>query len=385
MKSKWNKLGTIAVLTLLGAAACGSTDNTTTSGTSGSASSTSTGAGAGTTGTTTGPAGSTTGPAGTSTGREGTTTGPEGTTTGPAGTTTGPEGTTTGPTATGTTSGGTTTGGTTTGGTTGGIPHGPGNGGYCDGMAVEQASATDFLILYPGPADQVSGTVCDPLNYGSDAGSFPQLGGIWAYYTTTSAQGVMPGGCDDLGLGNAPVGSGAITPPDGGMTVAEALSLEAGLYDAGQSFQPVSIYGVVTFSWSYYVSKGKGVAGTYYIQDMPPDGGTPQPNSGVEVYVPAKVVLEAEDGGELPAESPERGDVIYATNMSLTSYGNNLEFEFVGGSSNLSVLGQSAMPPAVSVSAADLESQSATISGYTGMRVVNPNVSTVSDTCPTIQ
>ncbi len=376
MRRAWNGLGLPAALSLMIAAiGCGSTTTSDTTSSSTGAPGTTGGtiagtSASGTTGTTTGTAASSTASAaaGSSTGAA-------------AGSSTGSR------TSAGTTG---TTGGSSSGGgagtTTGGIAHGMGNDGYCDGLAVQQAGASNFLILYPlaDPFESYNKNPCTPTNYAPDAGSFPQLGGIWSYYTNSSAQGVVPADCDDLGLGAGPADAGAITPPGGGMTVAEALGLEAGLYDAGMDPELVSLYGVVTFAESYYVSKGKGIAGQYYIQDMPAPGDQPQPNSGVEVYIPATAVLSGEDAGTLPVNSPERGDVMYVTNMKLTSYGNNLEFE-LGDTSAMTVLGQSAMPPAVSVTAEELESQSTSISGYTGMRVVNKNKYTVTDTCPTIQ
>ncbi len=267
-------------------------------------------------------------------------------------------------------------GGAGTGGSTGGTGTGGGNSGTafdCDGMQISNtAGASAYLLLYPLAGDVASG--CSPLVTGVDdagnpifafAGTLAQAGGIWdafAYSSTGPIDGLYPGGCDDVGVGQAPAGGG-FTAPDAGTTVRAAVAAGLGGVDGGLDF-----HGVVTF-----VSPWAGdVGGSFYLQDPVSDGGPPEPGSGIDVYV-------ASGAGGPPV--PRRGDVVLLTGMAWSLYDGVDQFEFQS-TSTLTVLGQAPLPPPVAATAAQLAPGSTALDAYRGMRVVDAESFIEGTSCP---
>jgi hypothetical protein len=268
----------------------------------------------------------------------------------------------------------------------GGDAAGDGGTTYCNGIELKNGSSADvYMVLYPLAADVASSC---PSLMGPDGGhpvfpaagtSFPQVGGIWNTYPNAAMppfNGVLPGACDDVGMGSAPSG-GTYTMPDGGVTVASAVQASmAGGGDGGS--MAISLYGVVTFvaPWGKS-SDGTAYSGSIYVQDPVATGGSPMPRSGVEIYFASSLVGTA----NLPSAPPSRGDVVLFANVTWAPYKGLNEFGYGMGSS-ITKLGTSALPPPVALQASDLASGNTGADPWKGMRVVDKEAFTVIDSCP---
>ncbi|HUB08420.1 MAG TPA: hypothetical protein VMB50_15540 [Myxococcales bacterium] len=271
--------------------------------------------------------------------------------------------------------GGATTGGhgTSGGGSSGGTGGSTGGASYCDGMQVTNtAGASAYLLLYPLAQDVASS--CSALVTSVDdagnptfafAGTLSQAGGIWDTYlygSGTPIDGLYPGGCDDVGVGSGPAG-GTFTPPDAGTTVHAAVAAGLAGADGGLTF-----YGVVTFVSPWAAES----SGSFYVQDPVQAGESPQPGSGIDVYV------DSAAGGP---PVPSRGDVVVLGGVTWSPYDGLNEFEFQSTSS-LAILGKAPLPPPVAATAAQLAPGSTALDAYKGMRVVDAESFIVGSGCP---
>jgi len=306
---------------------------------------------------------------------------------------------TTGTVSSGTTSGstsgtgtgtGTTSGSSGTSGTTGTVDAGV----NCNGIEfVTDAGAgtagTDvFLADYPKSddiRDNCTTALIDPY---LDAGAVLwNLSGVLDVNTnvvTGTIYTVWPAGCDDLDAGAAPTAGPVVV--DGGTTI--AATLVAGKAGSATTFTG-PIYGVVTFISGPYSNDTGGHSGTMWIQDPVATGDMPVANSGVEIYFPKASANDAgaTSAGLYPATGSTRGDVVALTNLKWDPYKaegnttgqNQNELEF-GTTSTMTVLGQGTLPPAVPLTATQIQSEGAT---YAGMRVVQTDgPDTVVNACP---
>ncbi len=290
----------------------------------------------------------------------------------------------------GSTSGGTTSGGTTSGGTTSG---GGSDGGstaktYCDGVQLEADGGATFMLETFNFSKALA--ACSPKDW-ADGTAVQNAGGILDI-DILDGQGPSTVGvnappvlyvasCDDL---NAPAmadGGGASFPaPDAGSptTVAAAVTAQT----------TGTFWGVVTAAYA----GGAGKSSSLYVQDVVGPSGTPAPKSGVGVYI------RKQDSATIATPNP--GDVVVVTNFKWSPYngysstfhgfGNNQnQFESQAGAS-IQVIGQTGLPPPVTVSPTDLDptNPSATAQGYYGMRVTvsggpfKVDGSGPSNTCP---
>ncbi len=258
------------------------------------------------------------------------------------------------------------------GGTSGG--NGGSDGGsvtYCDGIQVSSGSNDVYLLMYPESQDVAAscGTLATDAGFAT-SGTLHVVGGIWdsyAYAQSGAINGLYPGGCDDVGVGNGPTG-GSFTAPDAGMTVAAAVAAAKAAPDGGFT---ADVYGVVTFVASGW---GGSNGGNFYVQD-PVASGAPQPGSGVDIYFGSSLK-------NAPANAPNRGDVVLLTGLSWSPYKGINEFGYQA-TSTMTTLGQSALPPPVSATAAQLAPTSTSLDAYKGMRVADTTDNfTISATCP---
>jgi hypothetical protein len=278
------------------------------------------------------------------------------------------------------TDGGTGTGGGTSGGGTGGCPAvaaGGGTAGYCNGSQVQTAACANvYVAIYPESSDIRAG--CDStFDSLSDAGTaLPALGGILDTSSYSSQAGlltVFPSGCEDLGIGSAPVISAtAFTPPTGATTVAAVRTAQA----------VTTVYGIVTYVDApfYNTTTMASEDALLYLQDQPGASGT-APLSGISVYIDDMWTTSTGTNG-YPDGGVTRGDVVSISGLTWSPYDGQDQLAW-GSSAELTVLGTQPLPTAVSLSSSDIAGTKG--QQYLGMRITQSDApDKVVSGCPAV-
>ncbi len=248
---------------------------------------------------------------------------------------------------------------------------------YCDGFSCDDSSGDTVLVDHELFYQSLLGGGCLGV-LEADGGTFQTPGGIWDTddepdgISTSSPQALIPGGCDDMGLGPFDgVGDGGMNfaAPGGALTIAQVV--------AQKPTTPVSVYGVVTALYGWSASPAK--SGLVYLQDPVASGPAPA-SSGVAVYVKDTILQAGAPVGGAPV--PQRGAVVEFSDVTWKPY-NGVNELVIGGSTALTALGTAPLPPPVPLPTSALGVNGSTsATGYKGMRVTAQQACTMADPCP---
>lgn len=277
---------------------------------------------------------------------------------------------------------GTGTGTATAGGST------TGSSVYCNGVELTDSSSppvTVYLATYPKTDDIRLN--CDTAfsAFAADAGAtIPSLSGI-IDINSNSAQtlfSIFPAACGDVNAGTDPTPSGTPTQPSGSVSIASLRASDG----AGLSASTV-VYGIVTWVEAPYASATSGVhSGNFYIQDPPLADGGLADKSGIIVYWNK---AQVSDGGPVnyPSSGLAIGDAITLSGVAWSPYKGQQQLEVKATAPTVTVIGQSALPPAVTLTASDIAAAAASATTaaafpYAGMRVTQVGPDTLVNGCP---
>jgi hypothetical protein len=299
-------------------------------------------------------------------------------------------GTSTGGTSSGTVTGGTTgawvtSGGTTGGGTTTSSSSGTTGTPECFGLQLS-FGATDVLFQGTSEDDDVRAncaSAIDALRASAVGATIPSVTGIIDNDSfaagASAAYPITPGSCVDLGVsGDSAITSVPYTFPTTGTTVTAAV--------AGSSTTATVplLVGVVTYAAApYYSTKDmKEKSGSFYLED-PVDAGMPAPGSGIEVYFNAKQAANYPDSGIAI------GDVVTVSDVKWSPYpttgGVHVQNQFEANADTVvTVIGATPVPPAVPITADEIQPGASTATQYLGMRVTQTGPDTVTNICPAL-
>jgi hypothetical protein len=252
------------------------------------------------------------------------------------------------------------------------------NSTYCDGLAVKDASGNPVYMQYYafGGVLKAQGCMTTVEAY-TDGATIQTLSGVYDLDTSdngssTPSAAIFPGSCSDMGIGTAPGGGQAFTPPMGASTIAAAYG------NANAS----NIFGVVTAVYGWGVDMtGKAHSGTIYLQDPTANGAMPASKSGAQIYFSKKSAMTY---GTVPSV----GDVVQVTGVKWSPYKGVNQFS-ASMTTAVTKIGTSALPTPVLLNATDVgPSSNVAMQGYEGMRVsvmggpFTVNGSKASNTCP---